>query len=582
MTTILIVDDEARNRKQLEELLRSEGYQTLSATSGDEALAWIAGRPPDLILLDMIMPGKGGLDVARELKSSPTTSAIPIIMVSARLDRESRVAGLAAGAEDFLTKPVEADELFLRVRNLLRLKDYGDFLKNHNAILEQQVQSRLADIHHLANYDVLTGLSNRILFRETLNSAIPAAAARAQMVVVLSIDIDNFKAVNDTFGRAQGDELLRQLSHRLVQCAPARESVTRVSADEFSMTISAQDGQHAAQRAAHQIRQALRAPFDLAGRQHTVTASIGIAVYPGDASSPEVLMRHADTAMNSAKQAGRDTFRFFTQQMNAEVLAKLELEAALREAFKNNEFVLHYQPKIKSSTGEVSGLEALLRWDRPGYGLASPNEFIAALEETGLIVGVGAWVIDAACAQMAIWNKSDIGNVHVSVNVSALQFAKGDVDADVARSLNKHNIAPHLLELELTESAMMANTEHTISILQTLKKRGVIISIDDFGTGYSSLAYLHRFPIDKLKIDIAFVRAITENPDDVALALTIIRMAHSLKLDVIAEGVETAVQLAYLNANGCDHVQGYYFSQPLAAPELGEFMRRKVIEQGQP
>jgi len=261
--------------------------------------------------------------------------------------------------------------------------------------------------------------------------------------------------------------------------------------------------------------------------------------------------------------------------MNAEVLARLDMETALRRAIDNEEFVLYYQPKVHLPTGEIAGLEALLRWQRPGHGLVSPQAFIPILEETGLIVRVGNWVIAAACRQIGLWMQSGVGPVKVAVNVAGRQFVEGDLHGDVVKALADNDISAELLELELTESSLMVNTEHTIATLQNLRERGVQISIDDFGTGYSSLAYLRRFPIDKLKIDIAFIRDITTNPEDAAIALAIIAMAHSLKLDVIAEGVETAAQLAYLHHHHCDQIQGYYFSPPLPVPELESMLRQK-------
>jgi EAL domain-containing protein (putative c-di-GMP-specific phosphodiesterase class I)/ActR/RegA family two-component response regulator len=279
-------------------------------------------------------------------------------------------------------------------------------------------------------------------------------------------------------------------------------------------------------------------------------------------------MGYADTAMYRAKQAGRDTFRFFTAEMNAEMMARLDLETALRRAVANDEFVLHYQPKVHLGSGRIAGLEALLRWRRPGHGLVSPADFIPVLEETGLIVSVGSWVLTTVCEQIGRWIRSPIGPVQVSVNVSGRQLIDGDLEADVVGALQANRIPAGLLELELTETSLMANTEDTIATLQRLKALGLQISIDDFGTGYSSLAYLRRFPIDKLKIDIAFIRDITTNPDDAAIARTIIRMAHGLKLEVIAEGVETAAQLTYLRRHHCDQIQGYYFSRPVPVAEV--------------
>jgi len=571
--TILIVDDEIQNRKLLETLLRPEGYVTHSAANGEEALASIAQCAPDLILLDVMMPGMDGYEVASVLKADPATSAIPIIMVTAQIDRNARLAGLSAGAEEFLTKPVDRVELWMRVRNLLRLKAYADFLQHNSAQLEQQVQARTADLERLAHYDPLTGLPNRTLFYRTLQETLDGASDKGSLVAVLFIDLDHFKNINDTLGHAIGDELLHQFSTRLVQCVRTRDIVGRLGGDEFALILAMRDGQQGATLVANKIRDALRAPFELQGHALSITASIGITVHPGDASDPETLIKYADTAMYQAKQAGRDTFRFFTAQMNAEVLAQLDLETALRKAVENEEFVLHYQPKAWLDDGRIAGLEALLRWQRPGHGLVPPNDFIPMLEETGLIVRVGIWVIAEACRQIARWLDSPIGPVKIAVNVSSRQFIEGDLEADIAKAIADNGIPADLLELELTEGSLMANTERTIAILQNLKKRGVQVSIDDFGTGYSSLAYLRRFPIDKLKIDIAFIRDITSRADDAAIALTIIHMARSLKLEVIAEGVETAEQLAFLRHHGCDQIQGYIFSPPVALPELERMLR---------
>ncbi len=577
--TILIVDDELQNRKLLEALLRPEGYQTRSAANGEDALASIAQLAPDLILLDIMMPGMNGYDMASGLKANPETANIPIIMLTANIDRDARLAGLKAGVEEFLTKPVDRAELWLRVRNLLRLKAFQDFLQNQSLLLEDLVQARTADLHRLAHYDPLTGLPNRALFVETLRKTLVQAQDHGWSVAVLFVDVDHFKNVNDTLGHAFGDQLLAQLSSRLVDCVRLRDTVGRLGGDEFAMILVMEDDGHDAGSVANKIRVALRAPFDLNGHQAAVTASLGITVHPEDGSDAETLIKYADTAMYRAKQAGRDTFRFFTSQMNIDVLARRELETALRRALERNEFVLHYQPKIRVDGGGIAGLEALLRWQRPGYGLISPNEFIPALEETGLIVDVGRWVIAEACKQVALWMRSDVGPVQVSVNVSGRQFLEGDIQGEVIKAVEDNGISAELIELELTESSLMANTERTIAALGSLKRWGVTISIDDFGTGYSSLAYLSRFPIDKLKIDIEFIREITNKAEDAVIALTIIRMAHSLKLEVIAEGVETAAQLVYLQHHGCDQVQGYYFSPPLPVSELEPLLRTGLTKE---
>ena len=570
--TILIVDDESKNRRLLQALLGPEGYATRTAAGGSGALASVADDPPDLILLDDRMPGMTGRQVAKAVKSDPASSNIPIIMVTIQSDREARLAALDAGAEEFMTKPVDRAELWLRVRNLLRLKEMGDVLENHQVALEAEVKARTADLKQLAYYDVLTGLPNRLLVFQTLSKALVHASAAGQTVAVLVLDLDYFKNVNDTYSHAIGDELLIQVSSRLTQSVRVRDTVGRLGGDEFALILMMSEGGLDAAVVAEKIRDALLKPFCLDGHDVSVTASIGIALSPDDATDAETLLKYADTAMYQAKQAGRDSSQFFTTAMNVEVSRRLELENALRQAVRNEEFILYYQPKVELAGGQVVGLEALLRWERPGFGLVPPSEFICALEDSGLIVEVGRWAIQTACQQIGDWTRRGIHPVQVSVNVSERQFVKGDVHADVVGALEVSGVPAELLELELTESLLMTNTDRTIAILENLKAAGVQISIDDFGTGYSSLAYLRRFPIDKLKIDISFTREIANNPDDAAIALAIIRMGHSLNLTVIAEGVETAAQLAFLRRHQCDQIQGYYFSRPLTVRAVEQLL----------
>ncbi|HEY1149281.1 MAG TPA: EAL domain-containing protein [Pseudoduganella sp.] len=425
----------------------------------------------------------------------------------------------------------------------------------------------------LAHFDTLTNLPNRSQFYDSLAHSLKQAQDHNWSLAVLFIDMDRFKNINDTLGHTIGDELLIQFSSRLVDCLRVRDTIGRFGGDEFAAILMLPEGAQNAIAVVDKIREAMRHPFDLKGHEVTVTASIGISVFPEDGTDPDTLIQYADTAMYRAKEAGRDAFRFFTAEMNAQSLARLDMENALRRAIDNEEFVLFFQPKVHIATGRISGAEALIRWQRPGHGMVSPALFIPLLEETGLIVRVGTWVIHEACRKIAEWNRSKTGAVHLSVNVSGIQFFVGGLEEEVMRAIKEHDIAPELLELELTESSLMSNAEETITVLQNLKALGIKISIDDFGTGYSSLAYLKRFPIDKLKIDIAFVREVTSNPDDAAIVLAIINMAHSMKLKVIAEGVEKDAQLSYLRRHECDEMQGYYFSRPVPADEFEMMLR---------
>ncbi|NVM75680.1 diguanylate cyclase (GGDEF)-like protein/PAS domain S-box-containing protein [Duganella sp. SG902] len=428
-------------------------------------------------------------------------------------------------------------------------------------------------LQRMAHYDSLTGLPNRTLFFKTLGDVIALAQDKAWRIAVLVVGLDRFKGVNDTLGTGRGDELLRQFSGRLVQCVRIRDTAGRLGGDEFALILTMNRDQQDAVNAANEVRETLRQPFELEGQQAVLSASIGIAMYPDDATDPETLVKYADTAMSRAKQAGRDGYRFFTAGMNVQVLARLDMELALRRAFDNDELRLHYQPKVNLHTGGIAGVESLLRWQRPGFGLVYPAEFVPVLEDTGLVVRVGNWIIDAACRQIAAWLRDGTGPVRVAVNVASRQFVEGDLEQVVRDALARHAVPAELLELELTETALMSNADRTITVLKNLRASGVKVAIDDFGTGYSSLAYLQRFPIDKLKIDIAFVREITTNPNDAAIALAIISMAHSLKLQVIAEGVESRAQLEYLRRSRCDEIQGYFFSRPLPPDELGRLVR---------
>jgi len=431
----------------------------------------------------------------------------------------------------------------------------------------------------LAHFDTLTGLPNRSQFYASLTHSLSQAAEHQWAVAVLFMDIDRFKNINDTLGHTIGDDLLRQFSSRLVDCLRVRDTIGRFGGDEFATILVLPDGAQHAVGVVDKIREAMRKPFDLQGHEVTVTVSIGISVYPDDGVDADTLIQYADTAMYRAKEAGRDAFRFFTAEMNAQSMARLDMENALRRAIDNEEFVLFFQPKVNIISGRISGAEALIRWRRPGHGMVSPALFIPLLEETGLIVRVGNWVLDEACRKISEWGASSIGPVHLSVNVSGIQFFVGGLEEEVLKAIRKYDIAPELLELELTESSLMSNAEETIAVLRNLKALGIQISIDDFGTGYSSLAYLKRFPIDKLKIDIAFVREVTSNPDDAAIVLAIISMAHSMKLEVIAEGVENDAQLAYLRRHGCDEMQGYYFSRPVPHEEFEQMLMKGQLLQ---
>jgi len=434
-------------------------------------------------------------------------------------------------------------------------------------------------IRYLAYHDGTTGLPNRQSFVEGLGKALSVAKRHHRQLGILALDLDQFKRVNDTLGHGVGNEVLIAAARRLVatlrECdviampdrEDATEGVARLDGDEFSVLISDLDHYHDAAKVAHRLLDELRKPFKAGGQEVFLTASIGLALYPLDGDDGDSLMRNAGAAMHFAKEQGRDNYQFYSRAMNATALEKLSMESQLRKALERNEFLLHFQPKINAATRRVVGVEALIRWQHPELGMVPPSQFIPLAEETGLIVPIGDWVLRSACEQSRAWQRAGLPSVHVAVNISSPHFRQGLTDS-IGLALRATALDPGLLEVELTESMLMQNVETTLATLHELKDMGVRLAIDDFGTGYSSLSYLKRFPLDALKIDRSFVKDLPRDPEDAAITKAIIAMAHSLRLQVVAEGVETQEQLAFLQQHGCDVLQGYLFSRPVGADQL--------------
>jgi len=424
-------------------------------------------------------------------------------------------------------------------------------------------------IHRLAYYDALTHLPNRTLFQDRLHSALQSAERQKSWVVLMFLDLDRFKPINDSLGHAAGDRMLKEMATRLLGCVDDDDTVARMGGDEFTLLLQPRASREIAlNRAIHvaeQILASLVKPFVLEGREFFVTASIGIALSPQDGNELSQLMKNADTAMYHAKERGKNNFQFYQADMNASALERLELESDLRHALEQNEFVLYYQPQFSGDGKRLTGAEALLRWRHPRRGLVPPGDFIPVLEELGLVVDVGDWVISEACRQLKSWHQSKVRVPKVSVNISARQFSDGQLGTRIATILNDTGLPPACLELELTESILMREVSEAMQILAGLKNLGLSIAVDDFGTGYSSLNYLKQFPIDVLKIDRTFVDGLPSGEQDAQIARAIIAMAHSLNLAVIAEGVETQEQLDFLREHGCDEVQGYLFGRPMPA-----------------
>lgn len=482
--------------------------------------------------------------------------AIPVLAG----DRVAGVLELLAG------QAIEPDsglrQLFGAVANQI-----GQFLQRKHA--EESLR-------FIAAHDSLTELPNRSMFNDRLRQAFSQASRYQRGLVVFFIDIDRFKLLNDTLGHGAGDRMLLACAKRLCECVRESDIVARLGGDEFVIMVENFALPREAITVAQKILASLARPFVIDGRELLITASIGIATYPDDGTDAETLLKNADIAMYRAKEQGRNNYQFYSAQMNKHTFERLVMETSLRRAVERGEFLLHYQPKQSLKTGAITGLEALVRWNHPDWGMVSPVQFIPLAEETGLISQIGDWVLRTACAQSQQWRARGLPPLRIAVNLSARQFSRDSLVKDIADIMQDSGLSPDWLELEITESLVMQSPEHAAQTLHRLKAMGITLAIDDFGTGYSSLAYLKRFPIDSIKIDRSFVKDIPHDADDMAITRGVIALGHSLRLQVVAEGVETPEQQQFLRANGCDELQGYVFSQPLSAQDATRLLETSI------
>lgn len=431
-------------------------------------------------------------------------------------------------------------------------------------------------IRHLSSHDVLTGLPNRMLLKDRLENAIAFAVRARCKVALLSLDLDQFKMLNDSLGHAAGDDLLRCVTSQLKNCVRDTDTLCRSGGDEFFIALANMPDTDSISTMVDEILEQISKPFVLEGRHLSLSCSIGVAVYPDDGGDFETLMKRADKAMYQAKDAGRNTYRYFTEQLNSDSLEFMRITHELREAVKCKQFTVHFQPQIDLATGDVVGAEALVRWNHPVEGLVPPGRFISIAEQTGLIVEIGEWVLHEACRQAAAWRQAGLPPLVMAVNMSAVQFKRGNVENLVRSALASSGLEPQSLEIELTESILLHDMDYMLTLLNSLKDIGLKLAIDDFGTGYSSLAYLKKFKIDRLKIDQSFVRDIAIDPNDAAIVRAIVQMAHTLNLRVIAEGVENEEMLQYLSSCQCDEVQGYHFAKPMPPEDFAVFILNKT------
>jgi diguanylate cyclase len=445
---------------------------------------------------------------------------------------------------------------------------YDSHLQAKSLTYLDSLQKANAQLQHQALHDALTGLPNRLLLQDRLTQAIASATRDGTKIGVIGLDLDRFKNINDSLGHSAGDELLKEVAKRLLRTVRGQDTIARMGGDEFALVLPGIDDKAELEPIAQAILAEIGKTYRIQNAQLHTSPSIGISVFPDNGREAHMLLAHSDEAMYFAKQCGRNNFQFFSAEMSVFTHERIELENDLRFALERKQFELHYQPKVDIASGRVNGTEALLRWRHPTRGLISPASFIPLAEETGLIIPIGEWVLREACLQAARWQQAGMSFIRVAVNLSAKQFRQKNLVEIVQSALDEARLPHHFLELELTESSVMSDSEESAQILEELSRLGVLISIDDFGTGYSSMSYLRRFPIDKLKIDRSFIRDLTANPDGASIVRAIISLAHSLRLKVIAEGVESDEQLAALRELGCDQYQGYYFSPPVAVSKF--------------
>ncbi len=562
--TIMIVDDEPINMHVVQAFLEEVGYSKfILVENSAEAVKRLEESRPDLLLLDLMMPQISGFDILTLVRAHPKLKHLPIIVLTASTDVQNKLKALDLGATDFLSKPVEQSELGLRVRNTLAAKAYRD---------------------QLAYYDPLTGLPNRQYFLERLDLAVKQAKRYGDVLALMNIELNHFDRVNDTLGLTEGDEVLRLVTSRIKQAVRSTDELSRIGDENpvlnlfrmegsvFSLLLDRIKNAEDAALVADRLIQSIRKPLMVNGREIYITASVGIALYPNESEEPDLLLRLASSAKDFAKNRDGDSYQISSPSISAMYELRYSVEAKLRKALEKEEFLLHYQPQVNLMTGDIEGVEALIRWNSNEGGLVPPNEFIPLSEETGLIVPIGEWALNEACSQLRKWQEESRKPINMSVNLSIKQFADPKFVSSVKKAIDSSGIDSRWLTLELTESILMNDIDKKIELLHQLKDMGIKLSIDDFGTGYSSLSYLRKLPLDELKIDRSFIMDLPDNADSRAIASSVIYIAQSLGLQTVAEGVETEEQMKYLKKHRCSQYQGYFFSKPVPAEELHELL----------
>lgn len=566
---LLLVEDDLGEAQLLHSLLDDSLkvlFRITDTSRLEGALALLQQREFDLILLDLTLPDAQGIETITRTK--PASGEVPIVVMAGHDDEELTLNALKAGAQDYLVKGQ------LDGRNLVRTLCYA--VERNRTLLDLE-HARQRE-HFLATHDCLTGLANRALFYDHLQQALTYADRYEQYIAVVYVDLDQFKSVNDRLGHAVGDMLLRNVGQRLAGCIRRSDAAARVGGDEFLLLLQNLTRVEDAAKVADHVLHELSTPHRVEGYELTISASIGISLFPQDGTSADALIRNADAALYSAKEKGKSDYQFYTAGLNARTKERHEIERGLRQAVDLKQLVIHYQPQLDLLGGRIFGAEALVRWNHPELGLIPPCDFIPLAEKSGLISPIVEWVMHAACEQHRAWRDAGLPPIRMAVNLSVQQLRQRHLTEKVKRILDKNDMDPAQLELEITESGILLDSQQSFKTLQSLKQLGVRISIDDFGTGQAAFSYLRRFAADTIKLDRSYVSHLVIDENDTAIAVAILAMANSLQLETIAEGVENLLQLEFLRSCHCDRVQGFLFSRPVPAEEFQELWTREVRE----
>ena len=558
---VVLADDDPSIRLMVRHVLESEDFDIVEASDGLEAIKAVEKHHPALILLDAVMPGIDGFTTCQQIKEKGHTD-IPVMMITGLDDDASVERAYEVGAIDFITKPIKWAVLKHRVKSVVA-----------KVIAERKVKL-------LAYRDTLTDLPNRLLFSDRLEQAVIRAERSKTSMALMLVDIDDFKLVNDSFGHDAGDKLIKAVGHLISKSLRRADTIARLGGDEFAVIIEGIDSPDDAISIADNLTTILEHNVRLDDQETYTSASIGIAVYPEDGKDPRTLLKNADTAMYRAKENGRHCFQFYKPEMSVTAMERLDLENSLKSAFEKDEFLLHYQPVIDIHKNEIVGVEALLRWQHPDKGMIQPADFVSIIEDCGLIVPVGEWLVNSVCKQLKHWHEAGLKDQNVSINLAPRQFKEQDLVALFTQAMSEYGVEGSSLSVEVTERTLIDNVGEVEGVLKKLRAMGIKVMLDDFGTGYASLAYLKEFPIDVVKIDRAFIAGIPDSEEDSAIVDAIAGLTRGLKLSLLAEGVENDRQLSVLKSIGCQFGQGYYWSKALPGAEYEQFYMNQIYNLG--